>query len=97
MTNTLTASGYMIQDLDGYAIHGIGATAEEAWAMVVDGVGAFHDAQGDDVSADVARDTQFKTCGATAALMAQVQAEGGAIAWGVIDGIGCTVAEEEAE
>ena len=64
--------------------------------MVVDGVGAFHDAQGDDVPADEARDTQFKTYKATAALMAQVQAEGGAIAWGVVDGIGCTVAEEEA-
>ena len=95
VTEMIEAAGYMIQDKQGNAIYGIGRTVDEAWAMVVDGVGTFFNANGDDIPADEARGTQFKTCGATTALMAQVKAEGGAISWGVIDGIGCTVAEEE--
>ena len=95
MNTMIEAAGYMIQDNQGNAIYGIGATVDEAWAMVVDGVGTFFDAYGNDIPADQAYETQFKSYGASAALMAQVKAEGGAIAWGVVRGIGCTIAEEE--
>ncbi len=97
MTAKIEAAGYMIQDIQGNAIFGIGETVDEAWAMVLDGVGTFHDAYGNDIAPDEACETQFKTYGATAALMAQVKAQGGDIAWGVVRGVGCTVAEEEAE
>lgn len=95
MNKMIEAAGYMIQDNQGNAIFGIGATVDEAWAMVVDGVGTFFDAYGNDILADQAYETQFKTYGASAALMAQVKAEGGEIAWGVVRGVGCTVAEKE--
>jgi len=90
MTAKIEAAGYMIQDIQGNAIFGIGETVDEAWAMVLD-------AYGNDIAPDEACETQFKTYGATAALMAQVKAQGGDIAWGVVRGVGCTVAEEEAE
>jgi hypothetical protein len=94
--NLLHTAGYMIQDAQGNAIYGIGSTVNEAWEMVADVVGStFFDAYGDPIPADHAYATQFKTYGATAALITQVQAEGGAIAWGVVDGIACTVTEEE--
>lgn len=93
---TLTATGYIIQDRDGYAIFGIGETKDEAWVEVVDGVGAFHGPDGGDIPADEARDTQFVTYPATAALLAQVRDCGGQIAWGMIDGVACTADEEDA-
>lgn len=96
MTKTIEAAGYMIQDNDGRAIYGIGSTADEAWAQVVDGVGTFFDSHGNDIPSDQARQTQFKTRRASAALMAQVEAEGGAISWGVVRGVACTVDEEAA-
>ncbi len=95
MTTKIEAVGYMIQDKQGNAIYGIGATVVEAWAMVVDGVGTFMDAYGNDIPADTAYETQFTTYGASAALMAKVEAEGGAIAWDVVQGVACT--REEAE
>ena len=95
MNTTIEAVGYVIQDIQGNAIYGIGETVDEAWAMVVDGVGTFHYAYGDDIPADEAYNTQFKTYGATKALMDQVMANGGAIAWGVVQGVACTVAEAE--
>lgn len=95
MTTMIEAAGYMIQDKQGNAIYGIGQTVDEAWAMVVDGVGTFFDAYGNDIPADQAYETQFKAYGASAALIAQVKAQGGAIAWGVVRGVGCTVAEED--
>ena len=89
----IEAAGYMIQDNQGNAIYGIGATVDEAWAMVVDGVGTFFDAYGNNIPADQAYETQFKTYGATATLIAQVKSEGGAIAWAIVRGVGCTIAE----
>jgi len=95
MTKILTAAGYMIQDLQGNAIFGVGATVDEAWAQVVDAVGTFHGPMGNEISADEAYQTQFKTFGATQALLDKVAAEGGNIAWGVIGGVGCTRDEAE--
>lgn len=95
MTN-ITAAGYMIQDKQGYAIHGIGATVDEAWAEVVANAGPFTNSAGDEITADEAF-KDFKVYGATAALIAQVKDEGGAIAWDVIGGVACTRHESEAE
>lgn len=81
---TLTATGYITQDKDGYAIWATGATAEEAEAA----------------TAEVATDgdiSGFKTYPATAALIAKVEAEGGAIAWDHVDGIACTCEEAEGD
>lgn len=97
MTKTLTAAGYMIQDIHGNAIFGIGETADEAWAMVVDGVGTFFDRVGEEISSDEARENQFKTYSATEALINQVKSHGGDIAWGKIGGVACTIEEQEAE
>lgn len=92
----MTPTGFIFQDNSDYAIFGAGSTETEAWAQVVDGVGNFTDFAGNDITADEARDTQFSCHPATAALLAQVASEGGAIAWGVVDGIACTIDEEAA-
>ena len=96
MTVNIKAAGYMIQDVLGNAVYGIGTTADEAWAEVVDGVGTFFDANGDDIPAEEARETQFETYGVSAALMAKIKSDGGAgFTWRVVDGVACTVSEEE--
>ena len=95
MTTTIQAAGYIIQDKQAYAIQGFGDTVAEAWAMVVDGAGPFFDAYGNEKSDEQAFIEDFKTRGATAALIEQVRTEGGAIAWGLVAGVACTVAEEE--
>lgn len=96
MTTTISAAGYMIQDRQGYAIHGIGETVDEAWAEVVAGAGPFFDAHGNERDAETAYLEEFTTYGATAALLAKVRAEGGAISWAVIGGVACTREEAEA-
>lgn len=95
MTNNIKPNGYMIQDIQGNAIYGIGSTVEEAWVMVKDGIDSFFDRYGNDISEDEAYLTQFKVFGASDALMAQVSAEGGYITWGEVRGVACTIAEEE--
>jgi hypothetical protein len=87
--------GYIIQDNNGYAIFGIGATADAAWSMVVDCVGYFHDGRDNTISPQEARETQFRTYPATAALLNAVDEMGGAIAWDIVDGVACTREEGE--
>jgi hypothetical protein len=77
---------YIIQDRDGYAIHGVGDTPDAAWRMVCDGVGQFHDRDGNDISPNIARETQFLTYPASPDLVARVRDCGGAIAWAIRDG-----------
>ncbi len=84
MTHT---TGYIVQDTDGIAIHGIGETPDEAWAETVDGIRTFFDAEGAEVGQEIARTTQFETYPATPALLAEVAERGGAIAWDVLGGI----------
>ena len=97
MDANINSVGYIIQDNMGNAIFGFGATVDDAWAMVVDGAGPFFDADGDEKSEETAFDEDFQAYGATADLMAKVQADGGAIKWDVIGGVACTLAESEAE
>lgn len=94
---TLTATGYIIQDKQGTAIFGYGETVGEAWAMVRDGAGPFTNAYGEPKDDERAFAEDFRTFGATAALIAKVQDDGGAIDWEVIGGIACTREEAEAD
>jgi hypothetical protein len=94
MTADIQSAGYIIQDKQGNAIYGYGDTVAEAWAMTVDGAGPFFDAYGNEKADEAAFIEDFTTYGATAALIDQVRSEGGAIAWGVVKGVACTVAEE---
>ena len=91
----MIATGYIIQDKDGYAIFGVGATVDEAWEQVVADAGQFFDADCNEKDAEQAFKEDFKAYGATAALIAKVEADGGAIAWDVVDGIACTIEEAE--
>lgn len=95
MTTNIQSVGYIIQDKQGNAIFGAGATVDAAWAQVVDGVGTFFNAYGDEKSADDAYTEDFKTYGATAALLSKVEADGGAIEWDVVDGVACLPSEVE--
>ena len=80
---TINASGWMVQDRDGYAIFGVGDTEEAAWAQVADGVG-------DEMNA-----ADFMAFEASSALIQQVNECGGQIAWAVIDGVACTISEAD--
>jgi len=93
---TISAAGYIIQDKQGAAIYGAGKTVDEAWAEVVEGCAPFHDAFGNEIDADTAYEQNFKTYGATADLLAQIEKRGGAIAWGIIGAVACTTEEEDA-
>lgn len=94
MTN-LTAAGYIIQDNQATAIYGSGQTVDEAWAEVVDGAGPFLNASGEAMDDEEAYTSQFTAYGATAALLEQINREGGDISWGVVHGVACTDEEEE--
>lgn len=94
MTN-ITAAGYIVQDKQGYAIHGVGATVDEAWAEVVANAGPFTNSVGDEITPDEAFERDFKVYGATAALMQMVREEGGAISWDIVRGVACTRGEAE--
>jgi hypothetical protein len=97
MTKTIKATGYMIQDRQGNAIYAVGPSVDEAWAKVVRDAGPFWDRNGDEMTDDAAFEKDFRSHGASAALIAQVEEEGGCIGWGMVDGVACTVAEAEAE
>ena len=93
----LHSVGYAIQDKQGNAIYGVGLTVDEARAEVLKGAAPFFDANGNEIPNDEAYETQFKTYGATRALMDEVESKGGAIAWGVVGGVACTREEEGAQ
>ena len=78
------------------AIDGLATSKTAAWAEVAEATFPRYDSNGDDRSmASVRRDYTIAEC--TAALAKQVEAEGGAIAWGELpDGRACTCDEEDA-
>jgi hypothetical protein len=92
---TINSAAYIIIDQSEYAIHGYGPTPEEAWQMVV--AEARGDlgttAYGEPVTADEAF-AAYHVLPASKALISEVQSIGGAIAWGKVNGVACTVAEE---
>ena len=93
MTDIQIATGYMIQDIQGRAIYGIGSTVDEAWAEVVRDCGPFFDAYGEEIPDEEAYCRLYKTYGISVALMAQVEAEGGDISWRVWRDVGFTMDE----
>lgn len=85
---------YVIYDSEETAIYGAGASVDDAWEAVMDNcdrpVNAF---TGEPVSDDEWF-AKFRVKGASADLLAQVESEGGNIAWGYkANGTTCTVAE----
>ena len=99
---TIENAGYIVSDNE--AIWGYGATATAAWddflnTMKMAGVEVVDepsDAQLDN-GGDWTREAHYKTNSASAALLADVAARGGAIAWRSRNGVCCTVAEYEGE
>lgn len=91
---SITTTGFICQDADGIAIHGIGETEDAAWAETVDGVGNFDDAHGNDITPEQAREA-FAFYPATAALLAEVAEKGGAISWSIEDGVAMTDTEAD--
>ena len=84
---------YVIYDLDKTAIYGVGASVDEAWQQVMDLCERPRNFfTGEPVSDDEWFE-DFQVRGATAALVAQVESEGGNIAWGYTSAA-CTVEEE---
>ena len=93
---TINSVGYIIIDQSEYAIHGYGPTVEEAWQMVVaECRGDFGTTPyGEPLTADEAF-KNYRVLPASEALISEVQSIGGAIAWGKVGGVACTVIEEE--
>lgn len=84
-------AGYIVYTPD--AIFGVGETEEAAWADAEQ----FLDHSGEDEEGDDPLDDGSPWCApATAALIAEVQAKGGRISWGRMNGVHCTNEEEDA-
>jgi hypothetical protein len=99
MDEEMKAAGYIVQDKEGYAISADGLTAEAVRAETIGTCGPWEDRDGNTVGPadpDFGFDAKFIVYPATAALLAKVEKEGGAIAWDVVDGIACTREESEA-
>lgn len=94
MTTKTEIAGFVIQDKEGYAIYGTGATEDAAWADVVADTRVFFDKNGDHISADEARVSRYVSYPATAALIDCVRENGGAIAWAVVDGVAHAINED---
>ena len=88
--NTITAAGYVCYDhTSSAAIYGTGVTEQDAWEDALEWL--FRDGRTEDHNRD-----DFTITPATAELLALVERDGGAIAWGRFDGIACTTEQEEA-
>ena len=95
-----TAAGYIVHNDN--AIWGVGATADAAWedfraGMREAGVVILTtDQDADEQLGSWTREGDYTIRPATAALLAEVAARGGAIAWGEIGRVACTIEEEAA-
>lgn len=85
---TLKTAGFVIAGPN--AIMAIGPTLEAAIAKFNDDIGALTE---DDLGRP--QDGRHYALPATAALLAQVEREGGDIGWSEVDGIGCTLEEAD--
>tara|TARA_R110000868_G_C10735238_1_gene751943 strand:- start:190 stop:501 length:312 start_codon:yes stop_codon:yes gene_type:complete len=98
MTNTMTAAGYIISDNEG-TIHGFGATVDLAWA---DAEATLATAQivmlSDDDDSTEQNGSWTRRSGlmvhpATAALIEEIDAKGGACGWRAVGGVACSIEE----
>ena len=90
------SAGYVVCSNEG--IHGIGATADDAWSDFEGGLWEVAIVtQGDDTPEDCnrVRKSDYKICPATAALLDLLEERGGDVAWVIVRGIACTVGEAE--
>lgn len=85
--------GYIIQDKQGNAIFGFGATVDDAWAMVVDGCAPWIGIDGEERDHDEVFARDFTVYGATSTLLQHVREYGGATSWRIVGGVACTVEE----
>ena len=102
MTITTTTTGFIVTDET--AIWGYGATKEAASASFLDGmknagIRVVSDGEMNTLleagNADACtRDSGFTMETATPALVSEVDTRGGNIAWGYVNGVACTRAEE---
>lgn len=82
----ITKAGFVAIASD--VIYAVGETEDAAWAAACQ-AGPFSDANGNDITDEEARDTQFIFFPATAALIAKVEAEGGAISFSIVKDTAC--------
>lgn len=105
-TTKIESAGYVV--IGGDHIQATGATAEAAWSEFLKTMGQINVTVVDDVDAgeevtnemienghSYVRASTQKVQSASAALLAQVEAQGGAISWGSVGGIACTRDEED--
>lgn len=101
MTNTTTTTecaGYVVTN--DVAIWGVGTTAEAAWTDFLAGMDAANitvlddDEEVPEHGGDWTRESGFEICPATAALIAQVEAEGGDISWTTLPSGVCGTRDE---
>ena len=81
---------FIAHDEHSMAIMSTGTTADEALATAIANAGPLFDAEGNELTDGQARE-KFIVMPATPSLIAQVEAEGGGVTWGEIDGTACTV------
>jgi len=100
MTTTITAAGYIVAD-NNNTIYGTGESVADAWNEMTR---VMREAQvvllaDDDDSTDQlgswTRESGFQVWPATRALLAQVDDQGGDLAWREVGGVACTRAEAE--
>lgn len=98
MTCTMTAAGYIISDNEGI-IYSTGATVDLAWA---DAEATFATAQivllNDDDDSTEQHGSWTRRSGltvhpATAALIEEIDAKGGACGWRTVGGVACSIEE----
>jgi hypothetical protein len=96
----LTTAGFIVSD--DTAIWGTGATRDAAWADMLDNMSKVNIrvlTDGEEKAHEfesVTKAAGFQVKPATAALIAEVENNGGQFAWGEIGGIACTRDEEDA-
>ncbi|MBU6189474.1 MAG: hypothetical protein KGR68_09160 [Betaproteobacteria bacterium] len=101
MTNTIPSAGFIITGQD--VIWGIGTTEAAAWADLAANMRMANVPHERDVDTDDTycppywSEDQFAAIPATAALLAEVDARGGNIAWGQIGPVACTTSEEDGD
>lgn len=93
---SLQSAGYVVSDINGEVIYGMGETVDEAMVEVRDVCLPIIGFDGEEIPEEEALEKHFKVWPATAALMDAVRDSGGAIAWGHVGRVACTVEEEEA-
>ncbi|UZO91809.1 hypothetical protein [Roseomonas mucosa] len=95
-TTAIIPAGFIIHD--DTAVFGCGATEGAAWADLrayMDAAGSLP-AEDAPEGANTYDEDDFKVRAATAALLAEIEAHGGALSWSRIDGVACTDDEARA-